>query len=495
MEAIRPRIAVPRAPCSSMTGQWRATCPRRLFYLFFFLGFLAGRSELRAIERSPQYISPRGSVGQSQPAVDSLRRQWTRTDYAGEPLVRPTVLLVTAWDQVWVVDTGYPSVVRWSVDGEELPPVGRVGVGPGEYRRPSLLVELGDSVGVWDRQLQRMAFFDRAGTRIDDTLLKMLAMMRSDGSIQPLPTMQVDGITIDDRCVAVVQVEPSRSPPVRFDGRVWIRVGPTVQQATMEDELRLVERRRASSLSFDRQPFTEATVDHLDLQYIEEVYLPSAIAADVLAENRLSLSSQMESLGLLVDGRPTRGALLTMAHNPQIWVPGAYVQFLRFNGTELADPIRKRNEITGKLVYVLRRVGDLIDTTKEVSVEIVSASQEVQRYDYPPTALVQLVCNAIMHRCYESNAPVRIYWFDDRIDIQSPGGVYGKATQDNIEEGVTDYRNPLVVEIMYHLGFAQCFGVGIPIAKEALRVNGSPPLELRVTSAGVTATVRPRLLS
>ena len=163
MEAIRPCTQPPRAPCSPMTGQWRAACPRRLLYMIFCLGFMAGRSELRAIERSPQYVSPGGSDGQSQPAVDSLRRQWTRTDYGGEPLVRPTVLLVTAWDQVWVVDTGYPSVVRWSVDGEELPPVGRTGVGPGEYRRPSLLVELGDSVGVWDRQLQRMTFFDRAG--------------------------------------------------------------------------------------------------------------------------------------------------------------------------------------------------------------------------------------------------------------------------------------------------------------------------------------------
>ena len=333
-----------------------------------------------------------------------------------------------------------------------------------------------------------------AGTRIDDTMLRKLAMMRSDGNIQPLPSMHINDVTIDGCRVAVVQVEPSRSPPVRFDGRVWLKVGPTVQQATVEDEQRLVERRRVSDLTFDRQPFADATVDHLDMRYIEERYLPAVVAAEVLAENRRSLSSQLESLGLLVDGRPTRGALLAMAHNPQIWVPGAYVQSLRFNGTALADPVRNRNEYTGKLAYVQRRVDDLIDTTKEVSVDIVSASQEVQRYDYPPAALMQLVRNAIMHRCYETNAPVRIYWFDDRVDIQSPGGFYGKATQDNIEEGVTDYRNPLVAEIMYHLGFAQRFGVGIPIAKEALRVNGSPPLELRVNSAGVTATVRPRSL-
>lgn len=333
-----------------------------------------------------------------------------------------------------------------------------------------------------------------AGTRIDDALLKRLAMMRSDGNIQPLPTMQVDGIAIDDCRVAVVQVEPSRSPPVRFDGRVWVKVGPTVQQATVEDERRLVERRQASHLSFDRQPFADATIGHLDLQYTEDIYLPAVIAAEVLEENRRPLSSQMESLGLLMDGKPTQGALLAMAHNPQTWIPGAYVQCLRFNGTALADPIRKRNEITGKLAHVLRRTDDLIDTTTAMSVDIVSAGREVRRYDYPPAALMQLVRNAVMHRSYETNAPVRIYWFDDRVDIQSPGGLYGRVTRDNIEQGVTDYRNPMVAEIMYHLGFAQRFGVGIPIAREALRDNGNPPLEFRVTSAGVTATVRPRPL-
>ena len=108
-----------------------------------------------------------------------------------------------------------------------------------------------------------------AETRIDDGLLKTLALMRADGSIQPLPAMRVDEMTIDGCRVAVVQVEPSRSPPVRFEGRVWVKVGPTVQQATMEDEQRLVERRRASDLPFDRRPFAEASVEDLDDEYVE----------------------------------------------------------------------------------------------------------------------------------------------------------------------------------------------------------------------------------
>src|SRR5687767_9656201 len=47
-------------------------------------------------------------------------------------------------------------------------------------------------------------------------------------------------------------------------------------------------------------------------------------------------------------------------------------------------------------------------------------------YRYPPAALQQFARNAIMHRAYEgNNAPVRIYWFDDRIEFINPGGPYG----------------------------------------------------------------------
>ena len=103
-------------------------------------------------------------VTPAEQASDTLRHHWTRAEFNGDPLVRPTILLVTSWDEVWVADVGDRAVYRWSVDGEELSSVGRNGDGPGEYLGLGLLVELDeDSVGVWDSRLQRMNFFDRTG--------------------------------------------------------------------------------------------------------------------------------------------------------------------------------------------------------------------------------------------------------------------------------------------------------------------------------------------
>ena len=64
-----------------------------------------------------------------------------------------------------------------------------------------------------------------AGLDIDDQLLLTLAGMRSDGNILPLPTMSVQKRTVNGCDLAVIEVQPSRFPPVKYNGRTWIRVG------------------------------------------------------------------------------------------------------------------------------------------------------------------------------------------------------------------------------------------------------------------------------
>ena len=109
-------------------------------------------------------------------------------------------------------------------------------------------------------------------------------------------------------------------------------------------------------------------------------------------------------------------------------------------------------------------------------VDLTSGPVEQRSQPYPLSALQQLVRNAVLHRTYEAtNAPVRIYWYDDRIEITSPGGVFGIVRPENFgKPGVTDYRNPDLAEAMRVLGFVQHFGVGIPTAPGVGEKRQSP---------------------
>ena len=332
---------------------------------------------------------------------------------------------------------------------------------------------------------------------VTDERLRTLADMRSDGNILPFPAMTVQKRIIKGCEVAVILVQPSDAPPVRYNGRVWIRVGPRRATATAEEERRLAEKRRARDLPFDLQPLSSATLDDLDVELFRREYLPFALSPDALAENQRSIDQQLASLRFISSissPLPTVLGVLVVGKSPLDYIPGAYIQFLRIDGTELTDPIKDQKDISGSLASVLRRLDELLPINISTATDITALPIEIRHPDYPIVALQQLVRNAILHRNYEgTHAPVRITWFSDRIEIQNPGGPFGQVTKENFgQPGITDYRNPHLAEAMKNLGYVQKFGLGIQLARQELQKNGNPPLELKPEDSRLLVIVRRR---
>ncbi len=199
-----------------------------------------------------------------------------------------------------------------------------------------------------------------AGTPITDVLLQTLAAYRSDGNILPPPSLVVQKRTLRGCELAVVIIQPSDAPPVRYKGVVWIRVGPRRGIATAQDERRLSERRRARDLPFDARPIPGTTLADLDLEFFRKSYLPSSVDPEILARNERTIEQQLASTRFAtVDVPPTATGvgLLAIGKDPKEFLGGAYIQFLRIDGRELADPIRDEKRITGPVSEMLRRVG------------------------------------------------------------------------------------------------------------------------------------------
>jgi len=336
-----------------------------------------------------------------------------------------------------------------------------------------------------------------AGLDVTDSLLLQLADMRSDGNILPLPRLEVEKRTLCGFQVAVVLVHPSDAPPVRYNGRTWIRVGPRRATASLEEERQLNERRRSRDLPYDLRTMTVATLDDLDLDRFCREYVTSALAPDVLEANERTTIQQLTSLrfaGVEPPHSPTVTGVLIVGKTPADCIPGAYVQYLRIDGTALTDPIIDQKEIHGPLPDLLQRLDDVLKANIRITADITSATTEVRAADYPIVALQQIVRNAVMHRNYETtNAPVRVTWFSDRIEVQNPGGPFGQVTVENFgTPGITDYRNPTLAEALKTLGFVQRFGAGIPLARKALVGNGNPDIQFSVEANHVLATIGER---
>lgn len=333
-----------------------------------------------------------------------------------------------------------------------------------------------------------------AGLTVDDALLLQLAGLRSDGRTLPFATMYVRQVTIEGCEVAVVEVEPSDNPPVRFEGRTWIRVGPRRALATAEEERRLVEKRRWGNLPFDAHPVKGATLADIDLKRFELEYLRSAVSPEALAENQRSIDTQLRALRLAhPDGTPTVTAILMLGTDPRRWFAGAYIQFLRVAGPNLTDPLLDQRELSGAVSDQLRLIDEVVRLNISMPA-LVGGPSRRETVDYPEEALRQIVRNAVLHRTYEGTAaPVRVTWFDDRVEIQSPGGPYGQVTKEHFgAPGVADYRNPTLAEALKSMRFVEKFGVGLAIARERLALNGNPPMEFVIEDAHVLVVVRKR---
>lgn len=322
---------------------------------------------------------------------------------------------------------------------------------------------------------------------VTDELLKNVAAIRTDGNIQPQPSMVVEKVSFPEGDIVAVEVQPHVFPPVRYKGRIWVRVGPRKGVASEADERILMEKRNGNVLTFDATPCFNATLDDLDLNLFQFNYLPRTMPADELRKDKRDVKYQLSSLGFY-DIRfdcPTNAGVLMFAKNLRHFFPGAYVQYVRYKGKTRAGEIQMEHEFKSNLFVTLQELDTFIKTTIVNRRPIpVSSLREETVVDYPDWATRELLMNAICHRDYSSNGPVQFYQYDDRIEILNHGGLYGRATIDNFPY-VNDYRNLVIAEAMKVLGYVNRQSRGVFRVQEDLKENenGEPQYDFSFGTA------------
>lgn len=317
------------------------------------------------------------------------------------------------------------------------------------------------------------------GIQIDDKLLQLLGAIRSDGLLLPPPSMQVAKMVIDGHDVAVVEVQPGHVPPYQFKGNVWIRIDPRKGKATEGDEQLLSERRSSlARISYDASPCIGSTLDELKLDSFYMNYLPRAVAREIIEENHRDKKIQLSSLGFydLKNDCPTYAGMILFGINPLFWMPGAYIQYVKFSGTGLESEVLEENTFSGDLITMLGTLESFLKTQTPITPRSKGGLQEEYFTPYPIVALRELMLNAIMHRDYRSSAPIRLFFFQDRIEILNPGGLFGNASPENFPNQ-TSYRNPRIAKALKDLAYVNQFGMGVVRAKALLNDNGNPEPE------------------
>ncbi len=315
-----------------------------------------------------------------------------------------------------------------------------------------------------------------SGLKVTDQLLQNLAAIKDNGNIVPPPALSVEKFVFDEGELAIVEVSPHFQPPVRYKQQVWIRNGPRKAVANEGEERILSEKRSSFARAFETQPCHESQLEDLSLDIFKLSYLPSAIDRETLERNNRDVREQLASLKFfdLKANKPTNAGVIMFGKNPSFFLPGDYIQYVRFNGTELTDDVAFEKTFSGDLLTQLRIIDDFIKNQiiKESPIKATTLRED-KKINYPNWAIRELLLNAIIHRDYQANAPIKFYEFTDRIEITNPGGLFGEARPENFPN-MNAYRNPEIASVAKNLGYVNKFNVGVKRAIKLLSENGNP---------------------
>ncbi len=186
----------------------------------------------------------------------------------------------------------------------------------------------------------------------------------------------------------------------------------------------------------------------------------------------------LDSLNLLENGQLKRAAILLFHHNPEKWIPGAYVKIGYF---ESDSELRYQDEIHGSLISQADRVVDLI-FTKYLKADIsYRGVTRVETYPFPKDAIREAVFNAIAHKFYGALIPIQISVYADRLYIANDCIFPEDWTLDDLmgKHRSRPY-NPLIANTFFRAGFIEAWGRGIEKIKDSCKEVGNPMPEYTI---------------
>ena len=237
----------------------------------------------------------------------------------------------------------------------------------------------------------------------------------------------------------------------------------------------------------DRAEMTDINTDEYQLYLLElKKNKPHLAKLEEREINRLQ--------GFVVDNKPTVAALMLFSVYPQAYFPQFCITAVSVPGKEMSatgsvgERFIDKKRIEGSITQMLNDA--LIFVRKNMKVKTIIDAETGMRNDrteYPVIAVRELVLNALIHRDYSihtESAPITITMYSDRMEIENPGGLYGRMTLDSLGFVSADTRNPYIAGALEIMGETENRYSGIPTIRSAMK-NAGLPQPVFVNNRGV----------
>lgn len=230
------------------------------------------------------------------------------------------------------------------------------------------------------------------------------------------------------------------------------------------------------------RPTPRATADDIETAYLKDYLAKLPLAKPKLAA--LPTEKQLELQQFITDDKPTLAGTLLFSVYPQSFFPRLCITAVVVPGVEMGETDANgarfidNATIDGTLPQMLHDALSFVRRNMATStiIDPVTGVRKDQT-EYPIPAIREIILNALIHRDYSvhtDSAPITIRKFADRIEIENPGGLYGRLTLDTLGAASTDTRNPYIVSAMEIMNVTENRSSGIPTIRREMQLAELP---------------------
>lgn len=349
-----------------------------------------------------------------------------------------------------------------------------------------------------------VAFSNTAGGKVivgieDDTKIvhgikESRAMLESKimdtifNAINPTPVIDISFQNIEDKDVLIIDVSRGNETPyyiksLEIDKGTYVRFSSSDRVATQAqiDELKLKSKRTVFSndryMSKNNEPY-ELSIGEIN-EFLDEINKNRR-------SKKINLSKllEWEVIFKIFDKYYATNGFMLMNSNPFSY---AYIRLGIFRGTDKAkfhDQKSFEGSIIGQYEAVIESLKDILNKGYNLD------SVRIKEFAIPEVVIREIVANAVVHRNYMDEHPIRIEVYEDRLSVVSPGSLYDGLQLEEILRGISKVRNKNIAEVYHSLGHIEKWGSGIQRSNYELTEQNMRPLEINHESIhDVTVTV------
>ncbi|MBI5750102.1 MAG: putative DNA binding domain-containing protein [Nitrospinae bacterium] len=291
---------------------------------------------------------------------------------------------------------------------------------------------------------------------------RLLVNAASDNVKSPI-TIVTEQVSINEQILIVVRIKEGSDKPYRDNkGVVWVKNGSDKRKVVSNDELlRMLQ--SSGNLAADEEPVVNSTYNDIDIDFFKDfLNKKTGKSFDALDQ---SLPQILNNMGFAKDDKLTLAGLLLFGKKPQAFKPVFSVQCIAFVGNDIAGTEFRDSEppFEGNLTDLYEKTMSFIIRNIR-KVQVGESFNILGELEIPKEALEELVVNSIIHRDYFIKSAIKVFIFDNRIEIISPGKLPNTLTVEKIKSGTSIARNPILFSNARYLLPYIGVGSGIPRA-------------------------------